>query len=119
MKKLSTVVGATAVAFGTLVATALPSSALTQAWAHGSFNPDTDVARICDDSTSQYQIAKIEWLTGSDRNYHSLGANGGCNSLDNAYVKGAIIRWRICAGVRDTGEWAYSCTPYQLTYSTS
>jgi hypothetical protein len=119
MKMISKLGGIAAGTVAALSLTAIPASALSQAWAHGNFNPNTDSARICDDSGSAYQNAKIEWWTGSARNYHTIGANGGCNQVDHAYVAGAIIRWRVCAGSREGGQWVYSCTPEQLTYSTS
>ncbi len=111
--------GVTAAAIGLVAALATPASAISISHAEGNFNPNTDLARICDNSADSLRNAKIEWLTGAAENYHSLGVNGGCNSEDHAYVQGARIKWRVCAGYRESGTWSYSCTAYQLDWSTS
>ncbi len=111
--------GIAAASIGILLAMATPAAAVSIGHAEGNFNPDTDVARICDNSADGLRNAKIEWLTGAAENYHSLGANGSCERRDNAYQKDAQIKWRVCAGYREGGGWSYSCTAWRLTWSTS
>lgn len=111
--------GVAAAAIGLVVSMATPAAAAAIGHAEGNFNPDTDFARICDNSADSTRNAKIEWLTGDAGNYHSLGANGGCNGEDHAYVAGARIQWRVCAGHRESGAWVYSCTAWRVDWSTS